>query len=146
MLRIEPRSYDMVTCTKSEDETIREGERLGRTLRSGDIVAISGGLGAGKTAFAKGLAAGLGVTSPVTSPTFTIVNEHTGEIPLYHFDMFRLENESDLYDIGWDDYIAGEGVCVVEWSEKIKNALPPGVVSVVIENLGGDLRRLEICR
>jgi len=136
----------MVIYTYSEEETIREGERLGRTLRSGDIVALKGGLGAGKTAFVKGLASGLGVTSPVTSPTFTIVNEHAGLIPLYHFDMFRIADESELYDIGWDDYIAAEGVCAVEWSEKIQNALPPGAVSVAIENLSGDMRRLEICR
>jgi len=136
----------MVIVTHSENETIREGERLGRTLLPGDTVALRGGLGAGKTAFVKGLASGLGIASPVTSPTFTIVNEHPGSIPLYHFDMYRIGDESELYDIGWDDYIVQEGVCAVEWSEKIENALPAGTVRVTIENLGGDTRRLEIRR
>lgn len=130
--------------THSEDETIREGERLGRTLRPGDVVALQGGLGAGKTAFVRGLAAGLGIDSYITSPTFTIVNEYSGEIPLYHFDLYRIESESELLEIGWYDYINLGGVCAVEWSDKIKSALPPGTISVVVENLGDELRRLSI--
>ena len=134
----------MIIITHSENETIREGERLGRTLSAGAVVALQGDLGAGKTAFIRGLAAGLGVASPVTSPTFTIVNEHPGAIPLFHFDMYRIAGEQELFDIGWDEYIAQGGVCAIEWSERIPDALPSGSITVKIENLGGDNRQLEI--
>jgi len=130
--------------THSESETVKEGERLGRTLAPGSIVALYGGLGVGKTAFTRGLAVGLGIQFCVSSPTFTIVNEYPGIIPLFHFDMYRLDNEAELFDIGWDDYIERGGVCAIEWSEKIPCALSPDTVSVRIESLGGDMRRLEI--
>ena len=134
----------MIIITHSEFETINEGEKLGRTLSPGSIVALYGGLGVGKTAFTRGLAVGLGIRFCVSSPTFTIVNEYPGIIPLFHFDMYRLDNESELFDIGWDDYIERGGVCAIEWSEKISRVLSPDTVSVRIENLGGDTRRLEI--
>jgi len=134
----------MTILTNSESDTVREGESLGRTLGAGAVVALYGSLGAGKTAFTRGLAAGLGITMRVSSPTFTIVNEYPGKIPLFHFDMYRIENEDELFDIGWDDYVERGGVCAVEWSEKIPGALPPETIVVKIENLGGDLRRLEI--
>lgn len=134
----------MVVITNSENETVREGEKLGRSLAPGAVVALFGELGAGKTAFTRGLAVGLGVDSFVTSPTFTIVNEYPGTPPLFHFDMFRLEGEHELFDIGWDDYLDRGGVCAVEWSEKVSGALPPDAIYVRIENLGGDARRLEI--
>jgi len=136
----------MIIITNSEDETIREGERLGRTLVPGAVVALHGGLGAGKTAFTRGLAAGLGVRLSVSSPTFTIVNEYPGDIPLFHFDMYRLESEKELFDIGWDDYLERGGVCAVEWSEKVPNAFSPDTLVVKLENLGGNKRRLEIGR
>ena len=117
---------------------------LGKTLEPGSVVALFGGLGAGKTAFTKGLASGLGITASVSSPTFTIVNEYPGRIPLFHFDMYRLESENELFDIGWDDYLDRGGVCAVEWSEKVPGAFMPGTISVKLENLGGDKRRLEI--
>ena len=132
--------------TKNEDETVLQGAALGRMLDAGAVVALYGGLGVGKTAFIRGLAAGLGITSSVTSPTFTIVNEYPGVIPLFHFDMYRLENENELFDIGWDDYLESGGVCAVEWSEKVPGAFPPGAVIVKIENLGGDMRQIEIDR
>jgi len=134
----------MTIITNSEIETIREGEKLGRSLEPGAVVALYGDLGAGKTAFTRGLAAGLGISMCVSSPTFTIVNEYPGDIPLFHFDMYRLESENELFDIGWDDYLDRKGVCAVEWSEKVPGAFAPGCVSVKIENLGGDSRRLEI--
>jgi len=134
----------MTIITKSEIETVSEGERLGRSLKPGAVVALYGDLGAGKTAFTRGLAAGLGISMCVSSPTFTIVNEYPGEIPLFHFDMYRLESENELFDIGWDDYLDRNGVCAVEWSEKVPGAFSPDCVSVKIENLGGDSRRLEI--
>jgi tRNA threonylcarbamoyladenosine biosynthesis protein TsaE len=134
----------MAVVTKSEAETVFEGEKLGRTLLPGSVVALYGGLGAGKTAFTRGLALGLGISMNVSSPTFTIVNEYNGAIPLFHFDMYRLESENELYDIGWDDYLERGGVCAVEWSEKIPGAFPPDTVVVRIESLGGNARRLEI--
>ena len=134
----------MTLITSNEAETVREGEKLGRTLVSGSVIALFGGLGAGKTVFTRGLALGLGIESGVSSPTFTIVNEYTGKIPLFHFDMYRLESENELFDIGWDDYIDRNGVCVVEWSEKVVGALPPDTIVVKIENLGDDTRKLEI--
>ena len=134
----------MSVITKSEDETVLLGASLGRSLEAGAVVALYGGLGAGKTAFICGLAAGLGITSSVTSPTFTVVNEYPGVIPLFHFDMYRLESENELYDIGWDDYLESGGVCAVEWSEKVPGAFPPGAIIVKIENLGGDMRQIEV--
>ena len=134
----------MTIITHSEAETIREGERLGNQLSHGAVVALYGELGAGKTAFTRGLAAGLGVSLNVSSPTFTIVNEYPGEIPLFHFDMYRLESERELFDIGWFDYLEREGVCAVEWSEKVPGAFPGNTVNVRIESLGGNTRRLEI--
>jgi len=134
----------MVIITNSEAETVHEGEKLGRKLGPGDVVALYGGLGAGKTAFTRGLASGLGILFSVSSPTFTIVNEYPGDIPLFHFDMYRLENEKELFDIGWDDYLERGGVCAVEWSEKVPGAFSQGAVVVRIESLGEDKRRLDI--
>jgi len=104
-------------------ETEALGERLGAVLQPGTVLAYTGDLGAGKTAFTRGLARGLGVTERVTSPTFTIVNEYEGRLPLFHFDMYRLGGEEELFDIGWEDYLARGGVCAVEWSENIAEAL-----------------------
>ena len=134
----------MIVITNNENETILEGEKLGRMLKPGAVIALYGELGAGKTAFTRGLAAGLGIGMCVSSPTFTIVNEYPGEIPLFHFDMYRLESETELFDIGWDDYHERGGVCAVEWSEKVPGAFLPGTIIVRFESLGGDSRRLEI--
>ena len=134
----------MIITTNTEDETIREGEKLGRRLSPGAIVALYGELGAGKTVFTRGLAVGLGVSMSVSSPTFTIVNEYPGDIPLFHFDMYRLEGENELFDIGWDDYLDRGGVCAVEWSENVPGAFTPGAIVVKFENLGGNSRRIEI--
>jgi len=134
----------MTIFTNNEFETVSEGEKLGRTLKPGAVVALYGDLGAGKTAFTRGLAAGLGISMCVSSPTFTIVNEYPGKIPLFHFDMYRLENESELFDIGWDDYQDRGGICVVEWSEKVPGAFHADTITVRLENLGNDIRRLEI--
>jgi len=116
----------------SPEETERIGEMLGRQLHSGTVLALRGGLGMGKTVFTRGLARGLGCTGRVTSPTFTIVNEYDGTTPLFHFDMYRLDSEDNLFDIGWDDYLARGGVCAVEWSERIDSALPPDTLTVSI--------------
>jgi len=113
----------MEVVSNSPAETEALGERLAARLGPGTVVAFTGDLGAGKTAFTRGLARGLGVTERVTSPTFTIVNEYEGRLPLFHFDMYRLGGEEELFDIGWEDYLARGGVCAVEWSENIAGAL-----------------------
>lgn len=110
--------------THSEEETEKLGEQLGRTLPAHTVLAFTGDLGAGKTAFTRGLARGLGIRERVTSPTFTIVNEYEGgRLPLFHFDMYRLESSDELFDIGWEDYLHRGGICAVEWSEKVSDAL-----------------------
>ena len=134
----------MTITTGSEAETTREGEKLGRKLNPGAVVALYGELGAGKTAFTRGIAAGLGIGMSVSSPTFTIVNEYPGDIPLFHFDMYRLESENELFDIGWDDYHDRGGVCVVEWSEKVPGAFHPDTIFVKFNILGDNTRRLDI--
>lgn len=123
----------MEYLSHSAEETESIGEALGRRLRGGSVVAYRGGLGMGKTAFTRGLARGLGCRGRVTSPTFTIVNEYRGTTPLFHFDMYRLEDEEALFDIGWEDYLQRGGVCAVEWSENVTDALPEDCVFVTIE-------------
>ena len=118
--------------SRNETETEAVGEALAARLQGGDVVAYLGDLGAGKTAFTRGLARGLGYVGRVTSPTFTIVNEYEGEIPLFHFDLYRLGDEEELFDIGWEDYLGRGGVCAVEWSERIPGALPSGTITVTI--------------
>ena len=115
----------------SPAETEAIAQRLACHLSPGDVVAYEGGLGMGKTAFTRGLARGLGYTGHVTSPTFTIVNEYEGSgLPLFHFDMYRLGGSDDLFDIGWEDYLDRGGVCAVEWSELVTDALPAGTIFV----------------
>ena len=112
----------------SPAETEALAERLAARLSPGDVVAYEGGLGMGKTAFTRGLARGLGCTEQVTSPTYTIVNEYlSGRIPLFHFDMYRLSSSDELFDIGWEDYLSRGGVCAVEWSENVEDALQDAI-------------------
>ena len=122
----------MEYLSHSEQETEALGAALAEKLGPGDVVAYRGDLGAGKTAFTRGLARGLGCTGRVTSPTFTIVNEYEGRIPLFHFDLYRLGDEEELWDIGWEDYLGRGGVCAVEWSESCPGAIPPEAVTVTI--------------
>ena len=134
----------MFFYTNSPAETEAVGAALGAVLQPGTVLAYRGNLGAGKTAFTRGLAKGLGCTDLVTSPTYTIVNEYlSGRIPLFHFDMYRLGSSDDLWDIGWEDYLERGGVCAVEWSENVEDALE-GAVNVTIEKLGEDARRITI--
>ena len=110
----------MTVITKSPEQTELLGKKLAELLRPGDVIAYYGDLGAGKTAFTRGLAAGLGIREAVTSPTYTIVNEYlSGRMPLFHFDMYRLSSSEELFDIGWEDYLARGGICAVEWSEGV---------------------------
>ena len=130
--------------THSPAETEKIGEALGNILPAGTVIAYRGDLGAGKTAFTRGLARGLGYKEAVTSPTYTIVNEYLGgRLPLFHFDMYRLASAEDLWVIGWEDYLDRNGVCAVEWSENVEEALE-GAVSVTIERLGEADRRISI--
>ena len=130
--------------TNSAEETERLGQRLGETLRGGEVVAYLGELGAGKTAFTRGLARGLGISMRVTSPTYTIVNEYTGgRLPLFHFDMYRLGSEDELFDIGWEDYLARGGVCAVEWSENVSGAMEDAI-TVRIEKTSDEGRKITI--
>ena len=123
----------MQITTHSADETQALGQKLASRLAPGDVIAYFGDLGAGKTAFTRGLAQGLGITDPVTSPTYTIVNEYlSGRIPLFHFDMYRLSSSDELFDIGWEDYLSRGGVCAVEWSENVEDALQ-NAIRVTIE-------------
>ena len=128
--------------THSESETEAVGETLATTLSPGTVIAFTGDLGAGKTAFTRGLARGLGISERVTSPTFTIVNEYEGgRLPLFHFDMYRLESSEELFDIGWEDYLRRGGVCAVEWSEKVADALV-GALRVDIRRGEGERDRV----
>ena len=123
----------MEYLTRNEAETEALGARLAAVLTPGAVVAYRGDLGTGKTAFTRGLARGLGYTGRVTSPTFTIVNEYEGgRLPLFHFDMYRLEGAEDLFDIGWEDDLDRGGVCAVEWSEQVSEALPEGSILVAL--------------
>ena len=134
----------MQITTHSADETQALGQRLAKRLLPGDVIAYFGDLGAGKTALTRGIAQGLGVTDLVTSPTYTIVNEYlTGRIPLFHFDMYRLGSSDELFDIGWEDYLDRGGVCAVEWSENVTEAME-GAVSVTIDVLGENTRWITI--
>lgn len=134
----------MTYITHSPEETEKIGEALGKILPAGTILAYRGNLGAGKTAFTRGLTRGLGCRELVTSPTYTIVNEYLGgRLPLFHFDMYRLHSSDDLWDIGWEDYLDRMGICAVEWSENVADAMEDAI-TVTIEKLGEDTRRITL--
>ena len=134
----------MEYITNSPGETEALGAALAAKLGPGTVIAYRGDLGAGKTAFTRGLARGLGCGEMVTSPTYTIVNEYLGgRLPLFHFDMYRLRSADDLWDIGWEDYLERGGVCAVEWSENVAEAMEKPI-TVTIEKLGEDTRRITI--
>ncbi|MBC8570768.1 tRNA (adenosine(37)-N6)-threonylcarbamoyltransferase complex ATPase subunit type 1 TsaE [Zongyangia hominis] len=129
----------------SPKETEQIAEAMARKLRPGDVIAFEGGLGAGKTAFTRGLVRGLQIPADVSSPTFALVNEYRGEErTLYHFDMYRVESFEDLYSTGFFDYLDGESILAIEWSENIFGALPDGVITVQIEPKGEDCREITI--
>ena len=134
----------MQFTTNSPAQTEEIGAALGKIIEPGTVIAYRGDLGAGKTAFTRGLAKGLGCREIVTSPTYTIVNEYLGgRLPLFHFDMYRLRSSDDLFDIGWEDYLDRGGVCAVEWSENVDDAMEDAVY-ITIEKLGEDSRRITL--
>ena len=134
----------MEFITNSPEETEKIGEKMAKALPAGTILAYRGDLGAGKTAFTRGLARGLGANEPVTSPTYTIVNEYlSGRLPLFHFDMYRLRSADDLFDIGWEDYLDRNGICAVEWSENVAEAMEDAVF-ITIQKTGESSRRIIV--
>ena len=134
----------MIIYTNNELETEQAGAQFAKELPGGTVVAFYGDLGAGKTAFVRGMAKGMGISSRVNSPTFTIVNEYIGERELYHFDMYRLGSADELFDIGWEDYLSRGGVCAVEWSENVSDAFEGNEISVVIEKISDTGRKISI--
>ena len=136
----------MTFYSESEADTVACGKALAKELKPGDVVAMYGDLGAGKTQFVRGLAQGLGLKARVSSPTFTIVNEYLGETPLFHFDMYRLSDAEELFEIGWEDYLSRNGVCAVEWSENAEGAFPLDCVKVRITKTGDNTRRIDVER
>ena len=136
---------EMLTVTNSAAETRALGEKLASRLKPGDVVVLEGELGAGKSELARGIAKGLGVTETVTSPSFTILNVYeSGRCPLYHFDWYRLESEEELYELGMDEYLGGDGIAVVEWAERCPDAVPENVLRIRLEVTGGESRRITV--
>lgn len=133
-----------IITTNSPEETEAAGEALGRRIPDGTVIAMYGDLGAGKTAFVRGLARGMGIDTRVSSPTFTIVNEYQGARTLIHFDMYRLGSADELFDIGWEDYLARGAVCAVEWSENVEDAFFGDEWKLTIEKLSETRRRITI--
>jgi tRNA threonylcarbamoyladenosine biosynthesis protein TsaE len=128
--------------TRSSEETVQLGAKLGRLLAPGDFIALEGELGAGKTQFTKGIAIGLQVDAdtPVTSPTYTILNIYQGRLPLYHFDLYRLHGPEDIEELGFEEYFFGKGACVVEWAERLGGDLPAQVLTVSLSHVGVEER------
>ena len=134
---------NLTFISNSEQETERIGSEFAASLPGGTVVAMYGDLGAGKTAFVRGMARGMGLDCRVSSPTFTIVNEYLGQRELIHFDMYRLSDADELFDIGWEDYLNRGAVCAVEWSENVQEALE-GAMTVSIEKLDENIQRITI--
>ena len=138
----------MVTETRSPEETYELGRKIGLQARPGQVYTLTGDLGVGKTVFTQGVAAGLGITEPVSSPTFTIVQVYEeGRLPFYHFDVYRIGDVEEMDEIGYEDYFYGEGVCLIEWAELIQEILPDNIISVTIEKdleKGFDYRKITI--
>ena len=138
----------MIIETNSADETFALGERIGRILKPGQIFTLNGDLGTGKTVLTQGVAAGLGITGPVNSPTFTIVQEYrSGRLPFFHFDVYRIDDPDEMYEIGYEDYFFSEGVCLIEWADQIRELIPEDHIDVTIEkdlDKGFDYRTITI--
>lgn len=137
----------MKYISNSREETAKIAYDFAKTLKRGDIVCLNGDLGAGKTAFVSGIAKALNYNGYTSSPTFTLINEYLADIPLYHFDVYRIDFSDEMYDIGIDDYLFGEGICLIEWSDKIKDILPKETINVnIVKNIeiGDEYREIYI--
>ncbi len=130
--KVENSKIQKIIC-KSEEQTVMVAFDIARTLKQGDVICLGGDLGAGKTVFARGMIKALGVDDYVTSPTFTIVNEYDGKYPVYHFDVYRVDDYDEILDIGFDEYIYGDGISIIEWADKIKEILPASYIRIDIE-------------
>ena len=130
--------------TKSAEESEALGQKIGRALQQGDILAMRGPLAAGKTTLTKGIARSLGIRDEITSPTFCLISEYAGKMPLYHMDVYRLDGAEDFINLGTDDMLYGEGVCVIEWSERIMSELPDTAITVDISVNGDGSRTVNI--
>ena len=138
----------MIIETRSPEETFELGEKIGEAAKPGQVYTLNGDLGVGKTVFTQGVAAGLGITEPVSSPTFTIVQVYEeGRLPFYHFDVYRIGDIEEMEEIGYDDYFFGEGICLIEWAELIRDILPEKRIEITIEKdltQGFDYRRITV--
>lgn len=130
--------------TTSPEETVFLGKLIGERLKAGDIIALQGTLAAGKTTITQGIAAGLGIEENVTSPTFTLISEYSGRLRLYHMDVYRLDSTEDFLNLGVEELLYGDGVCIIEWSEKIMETLPHNVIIVRLNAMADSSRRIEI--
>lgn len=144
------RKESMVIESRCEEDTFALGEKIGRKAKPGEVYTLIGDLGVGKTAITKGIAKGLGIEEPVSSPTFTILQEYEeGRLPLYHFDVYRIGDIEEMEEIGFEDYVYGSGVSLIEWADMIRDILPPGYQEIRIEKdleKGFDYRRITIER
>lgn len=139
---------EMIVETRSPEETYALGQKIGKEAKAGQVYTLTGDLGVGKTVFTQGVASGLGITEPVNSPTFTIVQVYEdGKMPFYHFDVYRIGDVEEMEEIGYDDYFFGEGICLIEWAELIEEILPEDRISIIIEKdltKGFDYRRITV--
>jgi tRNA threonylcarbamoyladenosine biosynthesis protein TsaE len=132
----------LTICTNSAEETTELGERLGMLLGPGDVIALFGDLGAGKTTLTKGIAVGLGLSADIHSPTFTLIHEHHGAVPLYHVDLYRLAGEAEIETLGLEEYIYSDGVTIIEWADRMKSMLPKNRLDITLRMLGDTEREL----
>ena len=137
---------ETILLTNSETETLDVARSLGNTLSAGAVVALTGDLGAGKTVFAQGIAESLDIREQITSPTFTLINEYRGRLLLYHMDLYRLDSTREIEDIGIVDYLYGDGVCVIEWAEKLRELMPSNAIAVSLRPSGKTRREIQIER
>ncbi len=134
----------MKVIVNNEGETYRLGKYIGERLPKGAVLSLNGDLGAGKTHMTKGIAEGMGIKDYITSPSFTILNTYNGEVPLYHFDVYRIEDIREMYEIGFDEYLYGDGVCVIEWGNMVTELLPEDAIKLFIVKLEDDVREIDI--
>ncbi len=137
--------YRMIEyISNSDDETMDFGTKIGSIAKPGLIITLSGDLGTGKTVLARGIARGLGIDEPITSPTFTILHQYNGRLPLYHFDMYRLDNEDEIFELGFEEFIYGDGVAVIEWPENMGDLYPQEYVGIELDRIDENIRKITI--